>query len=342
MFLKRSAKVLVSTIRIDSVESLSSINPSNTCLLSGISDISVSTSVSPSRFEDGYNTLDSQTNRGVYVEPGNDVNYSIGIQAALGTSANTVNNKILWSGLLTTDLSTSFNTTSNVLNNAQSGQSLKELSIVILTESFCVAYNRVVVNSLDLPFAIGGLVYCSWSFLAGNLIELQNINLSDSTLSVNGSLYTVYTETIDSYISGKIMKADLNITGDLISLAALSGGLNISNNISLVPNTAIDGFNSFIGYKLGALKLQGNIRVYLKVGLVKDKINSLIAEYTSGEKYISTELVLSFPTPTKTVVIELGKVFITMPQISYDNVLSYDIKYDVANYYNNTFNLYVE
>lgn len=342
MFLKRNTKVIVSTLDLSDPTQFLLINPTNTRLLSCLENIDSTSSSPPNTYSVSANCIDEDVDRGQYLEPGVNTSYGITLSTGLAcrNDDNTINNSILWSGLLTSSIVGEFDNLSYVSNRATTGNSLYELSILVISDTYCGVYSRAIVNSMSMGLNIDKLLGISWSVLAGYYTELAGVTLSGGTIEYDANTYSIGTEINLSYINGRMIRTEVG-TNPLL-LATTGGTLAISNNASVIPTTGMIDFNSFKGYKLGTLTITGNIAIYLRGGDARTLLDLIKNDYLTGNTIGNRLLVFVLPIGTgQNIVIRVGEVIFANSPVDYEGIFSVNLGFAANNYLNDSFQITV-
>ena len=331
MFFKRNTKVLISSVDIASEADLAKLNDTNTHLVSGLSNIAVTTSTPPNTFSEGFNTINSDAKRGQYLEPGTNSSFTITLETPLALSSGQINNLMLWKYLLTSTNTLAVDSSPTILNNASTGQNLHELSIIVVSDAHCRIFRKAIVNTFDMQLLLSDLQKISWTLLAGKYLDLTGVYVDGSSVIYASTSYMVHSDSELTYIPGKTTLIRVG-QSPVIPLACISGSLSIGNNAILIPSTGIDDYNSFLGYKLGTQNISGSVGIYLKVGVAESFIKTIANEHVIGSKTSQRLLTFVFPTAVGILKICVGYVYFTAAPIIYDNIFSSNLTYTALNY----------
>jgi len=337
MFFNKDTKIFATLQAVEAEADLALLDSSNLIELSAVTGISVD-SVNQSRmFLDGSNVIDlSDVNRGVHVEPGDSLSYTINIQTLMCTTNTVTNNSILWESLLTTIEPGVSAIKAEYFDAQHNGQQLQDFTLIIVNNNIAEVYTKCMVNTLSMGANMASLLSLSWNIVVLDKVPTTIVSMVGNALYISGVNTPYVVQSDVEYVVDRFMLLSIGA----LAVPAVSLNISITNNVTLIDSNVLDTFDNDSSYSLGTLQITGSISTYSRLGGIKALADTIHQAYLAGtvpELFFS----LIINSSSRQLKLSLGNIFIEPSSTSRDNVLTNTWNFTVNNYYSNTFRLEV-
>ena len=223
-----------------------------------------------------------------------------------------------------------------VASNSQSHQ-LQKFGMIIVIDGVSYIIDNCALDTATIDFGLDAISMIAWAGKGAILRQISGLTASSgTTVNFGGGLLgsAKGKNTTAAYIANKLstltVKADINGTGTVYTVALTGGSLSIANNLTYLTPANLGVVNRPFTYFTGTRAISGTLNAYLRAGA--GNTAGLLADMLAGSTtdvdpafYIQLEM--GGASNATRIEFEMPATVLTIPSVSTEQVISTTINF---------------